>query len=218
MIYEDGEQNDSNDRLFYNSLKNPFLITSEISDYSRRIISNAINYIGNYFDAEEIIIEKEKTYEIDSKGKIIKVASFDTTIVKKDLRKCTIEISNPLNFEGSRYWMSFFITQRYNNGAIYDKRIVHWTDENSINANCPSPDYLFNIFSRNYDWNAGKYESTRKKKANNEKMSADDLFFSDDIYDNVVHNDIDVTNLDTRTKEELLLKTFEKMFNKQKLL
>lgn len=208
------ELDDNNiNKIFIESEHNPFTISEEFSELSAIEIKKAIEFISDYFKAQ-YRIENKRTFDINKLGKKNIIPSITITLSKNN-KKCTIDVSNPLEFSASRYWFLFLKNGRWTK---------YWTNEPLLGSHRQYADIIFKIFSKDYDWVNARIELVQQKKLRSEKLSADDLIFHDieisrdeinvsiGIYDEPSISSGKKLSLDQQ--EELIFKVYERIFDK----
>lgn len=190
-------------RYLKESNHNPFELIDGNSEYAESKIVEAIENFKKFFNINEARIEAKRGYEILIKNtdKKIKVASYKVSFTNSDNVNCSVEVSNPYEFTGQRYW-TFFKTS----GGF-------WTNI-LILKNCDiSPEYIFNALAKNRDWIYKKYIISREKLKEGLALSKTELQLAQ--FDNY-EEDVDVYSIGINDdkKDELTMKFLSSIFQK----
>ena len=184
------------ENFIFESKHNPFELTNEESAYAENQIEFAINYLKDYLKADKFTVDKKYTYEISiPSGRKIKIASYKTKFFR-GIENCSVEVSNPFEFKGSRYWTFF-----KNRGGF-------WTDKESLELKAVNSDIVFNLLAKNYDWIYKKV-----KIINNQVLSGELIDSDESLLDDVSYS-IAIEDESLSGREELAFNIFKKVFRK----
>ena len=187
---------DNKENFIFESKHNPFELTNEKSAYAENQIDSAIAYLNDYLKADKFNVDKKYTYEISiPSGRKIKIASFKTVFFRGD-EFCTVEVSNPYEFKGSRYW------------TFFKDRGGFWTDKDLLELNAVNSDIVFNLLAKNYDWIYKKVQIINKQVIDGEMINADESLLYDVDYSPAIEDE------SFSGREDLAFKIFQKVFKK----
>lgn len=198
------------ENFIFESNKNPYQLTYEISNFAQRQIGIATDFLKEFLETPIVNVVAKRTYNINVPNGQIKVTSFKTEFLKNNNEKCTVEISNPFEFIGSIFWTHFT-----GKGAF-------WTNKTLLQEKNINSDIVFNLLSQNYEWVYRRVENIHISKLKNEEIDVKDnslvnVLYSPDEYDEDYSPDIDYSPkvISTDEKEKIAYKVFKKVFSKK---
>ena len=189
-----------NDKKFiFESNKNPYYLTDETSDFAQKQIVVASEFLMQFFEAKKYVVKSKRTYQINAPRGLVKIASYKTDFLRENGEKCSVEISNPYEFIGSRFWTHFS-----GKGAF-------WTDKNILIEKNISPDVVFNLLAQNYEWIYRRVELIHINKLKGKEIDTQDSRLMDIDYSPLT--DYSPRVISEKEKEDVAFAVFEKIFN-----
>jgi hypothetical protein len=189
------------DKFIFKSKGNPFQLSGEISTFALNQIAIATHFLMSFMGSIKFNVTDKRTYHINTPSGLIKVASFKTDFIKNNKEKCTVEISNPYEFIGSRYWTHFA-----NRGAF-------WTNKNLLIEKNINPDIVFNLLAKNHEWIYRKVENLYLRKHKGEEIDIKNKsLINIDYSPNIDFSPRIISNLE---KEKVAFEVFENIFTKK---
>ena len=175
-------------------------MTNEFSKFAEEEIMEAINYLNEYLGTKYSEIIEKRTYDIKLPNGSIKCGSYKTKFIKDHTAPCTVEVSNPFNTKGARYWTFF----RGKGG--------YWTNKEVIKD--VSSELVFNLLSHNHEWIYKKVHILRDRTLSGELSTEE---YAEDLMPFVLGlSELSPDIIESYGgKEELAFKVFERVFRKQ---
>lgn len=186
-------------KFIFESNRNPYQLTDEISDFAQKQIEIASEFLMEFFKAKNYVVNSKRTYQINAPKGRIKIASYKTDFLRENGEKCSVEISNPYEFIGSRFWTHF-----RGKGA-------YWTDKNILINKNISSDVVFNLLAQNYEWIYRRVELVHINKLKGEEIDTQDSRLMDIDYSPIVDDSPKI--ISDKQKEDVAFEVFEKIFN-----